>query len=1769
MKKIQTLSGVLALAVLLLFPLATWAQTFGGGSGTEPDPYIIKTKEHFNELVTSVQGGNDYAGKYFLQAANIDLGGATIKPFELNATYLGGYYTLGNFKLEIPEDATEVVLFNMLAAVTLDKITVIQPKDEEKKDKKLEKLTKFRFAFFASSVAFRNVNAELDFGSRKTALLNFLFSENTGNVVFENCKISAKVEFADKLAGDVKIQFAGSISDFVLLNGDLDVEVVKGADFTGNVTLSASLVGAVYDAVLVGKRVVNVTGTGTGTVDQTGSDAAVTTVSHWLLYAKEAYSDVNKVCADAGTQASCSGLTDANLKMDVAAASTTKVNGSLIYGSFAAMPRFQKGQYPAPRWYRETARYQRALPLMLKNTPDTPFEIETPVDFIIAAEYMEELQFIKQTANLDFAAYGESIMYPKVAAGKTLEYDGGGYKISGFGYNLTKESALSAFALFTDGKIRNVVLEGAKVVVALDGATKGNYACLALAPDVLSNCTLNNCELTINNTGSSSGVNAALLAASMAEKGGEKCTDVAINNSKLTLNGNDLYGNFAAGFATLKAQTVRGLLANNITINFNGEAEAQPIALGGLVGSSEKAKIAKSGVSGTIKTAKKASQMSVGGFVGMITDESKIEKCYAKVSLDTDKVACLGGFAGVSSVDNFTISDSYVNTPKFRNAGGDIAGFMGKTEVDNSRTAFQNCYTRIASWEANTGVSPNTRPFATYPAGVADPSDLNDFLKNCYFNIVSGYPYEDDYKEITAKKNTNMSYPSTFTDWDFDDTWMIAGEAPNLQWEPLVPWKPEGDGSEKNPYLIATLNNLRWVSENTDIWEEGLYYKQIADIDATESETWNKKDDKFQGFRPIGNNTHPFSGQYDGGEKIIKNLFIGYDIENVGFFGYVNKTGATDVVLNKIRLENLKIKTGDAAKNIGGLVGKTNANDANISECHVLLDSIVAGTGAQNVGGFVGYADNTATFQIASAIAAHDKSAIVVKAGTVGGFAGQMESNNGTMQKLYTNLNVVEPEGGNVATMGGFVGAINGGLTTVLQNANSLGDVNFRTAAALVGAFVGDVDGSARIQAIYTAGKVQDISGAEPELKTDVGFGGNFASGWLRQNYYQKKQGDREITSPSFDAPNKCTALEKAKLQSGNADDMLGFSTVDWKFEAGKYPELLGMEPPKMGTVTVNKTGEENGTISVTIGGTEVTSGSSYTVGTVITIKVTLNDPANYVATVTANDVPLALTHGEATYVVTEGVNAIKVVIAEGKKATVIVKKVGEGKGTIAVTIDGTEVTSGNQYFVGAVVKINVTLNDPANYVATVTANDVPLALTHGEATYVVTKGNNALEVIITEGKKATVIVKKVGEDKGTIAVTIDGTEVMSGNLYVAGSLVKINVTLNDPANYVAMVTANGVPLALTHGEATYVVTEGVNAIKVVIAEGKKATVIVKKVGEGKGTIAVTIDGTEVTSGNQYFVGAVVKINVTLNDPANYVATVTANDVPLALTHGEATYVVTKGNNALEVIITEGKKATVIVKKVGEDKGTIAVTIDGTEVMSGNLYAVGAVVKIKVTLNDPANSVAMVTANDVPLALTHGEATYAVVEGDNTIKVVIAEGKKTTVTVEKVGEDKGTIAVTVDGAEVISGNQYFVGVVISFKVTVSDPAKYEAKVFANGKGIKLTNGEGTYAIVEGNNAIKVVIATKSTPTPPPSAVEDIVFANVVVAPNPFGNQLRIASYELRGEYALYNAQGVMVASGVLEGSETHINTSSFPAGMYLLRLRVENGATKTYSVVKQ
>ena len=86
--------------------------------------------------------------------------------------------------------------------------------------------------------------------------------------------------------------------------------------------------------------------------------------------------------------------------------------------------------------------------------------------------------------------------------------------------------------------------------------------------------------------------------------------------------------------------------------------------------------------------------------------------------------------------------------------------------------------------------------------------------------------------------------------------------------------------------------------------------------------------------------------------------------------------------------------------------------------------------------------------------------------------------------------------------------------------------------------------------------------------------------------------------------------------------------------------------------------------------------------------------------------------------------------------------------------------------------------------------------------------------------------------------------------------------------------------------------------------------------------------------------------------------------------------------------------------------------------------------------------------------------------------------------------------------------------------------------------------------------------------PKPTAVEDALLAQVVVAPNPFTTQLRLVCEGVVGRYDLLNAQGVVVRSGNLMGNEQLIETTDLTSGLYLLRLTAASGATKTISVVK-
>ena len=126
------------------------------------------------------------------------------------------------------------------------------------------------------------------------------------------------------------------------------------------------------------------------------------------------------------------------------------------------------------------------------------------------------------------------------------------------------------------------------------------------------------------------------------------------------------------------------------------------------------------------------------------------------------------------------------------------------------------------------------------------------------------------------------------------------------------PWILAGSGTESDPFLIESIEDLVAFSNNVNAGNSYLdkYVKLINTLDFNLPFSYNAPKTKVSetttriitedengtelktfltsgtGFNPIGNGTNYFSGVFDGNGKVIKNIYINRPDENhVGLFG--------------------------------------------------------------------------------------------------------------------------------------------------------------------------------------------------------------------------------------------------------------------------------------------------------------------------------------------------------------------------------------------------------------------------------------------------------------------------------------------------------------------------------------------------------------------------------------------------------------------------------------------------------------------------------------------------------------------------------------------------------------------------------------------------------------------------------------------------------------------------------------------------------------------
>jgi len=179
----------------------------------------------------------------------------------------------------------------------------------------------------------------------------------------------------------------------------------------------------------------------------------------------------------------------------------------------------------------------------------------------------------------------------------------------------------------------------------------------------------------------------------------------------------------------------------------------------------------------------------------------------------------------------------------------------------------------------------------------------------------------------------------------------ISAFAQTSTWDGTAVSWTQGTGTEDDPYLIASAQNLAYLAEmvNGGVNQySGKWFKLTTDIDLNDHE-----------WTPIGNNNTTsarFDGNFDGDNHSISGLKISSStLRWCGLFGYVSVTGDADRVFKNLNVSGT-LSTTASNSYCGGIVGYANYNTS-FDNC----SNSASASAKSYTGGLIGYANAGAT----------------------------------------------------------------------------------------------------------------------------------------------------------------------------------------------------------------------------------------------------------------------------------------------------------------------------------------------------------------------------------------------------------------------------------------------------------------------------------------------------------------------------------------------------------------------------------------------------------------------------------------------------------------------------------------------------------------------------------------------------------------------------------------------------------------------------------------
>ena len=431
--------------------------------------------------------------------------------------------------------------------------------------------------------------------------------------------------------------------------------------------------------------------------------------------------------------------------------------------------------------------------------------------------------------------------------------------------------------------------------------------------------------------------------------------------------------------------------------------------------------------------AKVSFQYGIGAVCGLATAGTVIDNCQATltqmnyfiVNENSQKdIDCVGGIVGElrnSSALNCT-ADGFVRTDG-KEVGG-IVGFVNVGLVKNCKLVdFDGGHSSI------TGL--------TYVGGIA--------------GYVKGRGLEYAIIDCTVADSTEVTavgYYDTYTETNDTTASTICGKV-------LIASEPEEwDGF----YEIYTPDQLKWFASLVNGGSTKKNARLMNSLNMSKAGT----------FTPIGTESNPFAGEFDGQEFTIDSLTINKQ-KYAGLFGYVK-----DGRVRNLTLTNPSLNSGDNDYQ-GLIVGFLTQNPGNatcmsyIENCYVTNGNLYRGEDGSPdyVGGIVGKIDMSAEVRDCSfqgIIKAHEN--------RIGGIAGYMDSG----AKLYRCITI----GPSTVWGNDYVGGVVGYMTdnaTLIDNcfANQAGgEITVHAEGSNYSGLVRGYDKSGTAdKSLYTEGNLQ------------------------------------------------------------------------------------------------------------------------------------------------------------------------------------------------------------------------------------------------------------------------------------------------------------------------------------------------------------------------------------------------------------------------------------------------------------------------------------------------------------------------------------------------------------------------------------------------------------------------------------------------------------------------------------------------------------------------